>query len=506
MEQVNASAAAPAQPAHARAHAVKAPQHHTAPRPATRIIILREHAEQPRYYGDEDRPHHAQPHQPVRQQAYPRHTVAAAAGSHHPAFHPPKQRIVPAQHHGAVYTGASSAGAHHHHSLLQHPHQQKQMQHHRRSNSPSESESEEDGSDVSDAGSSSSEEEDSESDERGDNEARYRDRRHHHPQEPHHHQQQHVREHSRERAHEHEHSTNKHHHAAPHLLPPHNASSKRARLRSWLQRRAKNKSERISSVAREKADVVASGSGPAVNATAPAMMPMSIMQPMMFPMAMSAPTASTGRFREETDTGASNKEPRTFDDEPFYFELEKFCGMPWYDVAHIRPKWDRWFHSRQSMKDVTSFYTLLPHNKDANHKPPHKFQVHNSAMRGKHLAAISGIATIDTEYKPSTLGDPLVKANVEFPAVARTLFPSAAEISGDFWIYHAEPGAYQQDPYKWTIVANGEKRFCWLKARTPELGPGDMAKARSIVSSMGIAPERLELVQHQTEGDEADSD
>jgi lipocalin len=498
MEQAETIAVASPPPAKSvRSHApAKATQHKTAPRPATRIIIVREHEEHPpRYYGEEGRRYQYQP----RPREAPRIVMAPPPPPPAHSSHHHKQRMIPSRHHGAVYTGGSSAGGHHAHHARTPP----RLLHHRRSLSDADSDSAESSdSDASSREASMSEEDDD------------RVERHH----------RHDNRHAAEAPHR--------RHATPHAHPAARDDrstqqpSKRARLRSWLKRRARHHKERISSVARDETEAIAAPSNPAPTPAAPAFvpMPMPIMQPMMYPMAPASryrdedPSAQNNSSSSNSNSNinghgtgkraAASTEPRGFEDEAFYFELEKFCGMPWYDIAHIRPKWDRWVHSRKSMKDVTSFYTLLPRSsKEANHrKAPHKFQVQNSAMRGKHLASISGMATIDTEYQPSTLGDPLVKATVEFPAVARTLFPSAAEISGDFWIFHVEPGAYQQDPYKWTIVADGEKRFCWLKARTAELGPGDMAKARAIVSAMGISPDRLDLVQHQADDAGADSD
>jgi len=376
---------------------------------------------------------------------------------------------------------------------------------------------ENDSSDSSDAASSSDDDDDDEEDEDEDEESEgdeededarsdvdeSGDRRHH----PHHHR--HHAAAAAAHANRHQVGNN------GHTSSTESSTKRQSRMRrvvGWFRRRTNNnKNKKNQSANRRRGDdpepapVLPTA---ATNALLPPMQtialytPAAVASPSPYPMLIGSPSPSPS---------PSSAVATGFSDEPFVFEIEKWCGLMWYDIAHI-PSFGEGlpWPARSHTTDYTAMYSMIPHNHQAHENyahRPQKFRVHNTSMRRGRTSEISGVATIDPHYVPTRLGDPLVKADIHFPPLFAAIFASAIQVKGDFWIYHIQEGIYQQDSYRWAIVSERGKRHCWLIARTPVLGADDLARARSIISAMGIKPDRLVMTRHTEEdGDMAVSD
>lgn len=184
---------------------------------------------------------------------------------------------------------------------------------------------------------------------------------------------------------------------------------------------------------------------------------------------------------------------------PLVVDWQKFCGATWYDIAHIPP----WSEFPGPSRNITATYTLITPRIlpwDNNVKPRNnnvRFKVHNScttAVGG--ISQITGEARVNTKYMPHNLGDPLIKARVDFPMLFGLLFGSAVHIRGDYWVYHIQEAEDPKDPYRWAIVSEPHKQHCWILARTPRMSTEELMHARNIVTSIGISAERLVFTEH----------
>lgn len=196
--------------------------------------------------------------------------------------------------------------------------------------------------------------------------------------------------------------------------------------------------------------------------------------------------------------------------EPFMFEVEKWCGSPWFVVAYIPA------HKRELQDDAQATMTFtLPSTTNRNTKQrsvtrsnlsaifhhksnsaqhyKHRLGVHSTRIVKGKLHQISGECIVDMSYHRQMLMDPLLPVRITFPPIESWMFSHAIHVQGDIQIQYIHEGLYIQDLYRWAIVTDKSKRRCWLLSRQQLLSEYDLALARSIMLSLNISAQHMVL-------------
>jgi lipocalin len=187
--------------------------------------------------------------------------------------------------------------------------------------------------------------------------------------------------------------------------------------------------------------------------------------------------------------------------------IEKWCEDTWYDVAHLPTS----FEPEDAINVVANYSIIDSGNKNGKNKNKNSkdnknvFQVHNSMLKNGKLEEVTGIATVDTNYIPKYVNDPICKVSVEFPLKSKLkynfiqLINPWYHIQGQYWIYYVEPPASEQDVYPWAIVSDQSKRYGWILSRTKDLyesQPAEFFRARKIAESIGIDVNKMVITPH----------
>jgi apolipoprotein D and lipocalin family protein len=137
-------------------------------------------------------------------------------------------------------------------------------------------------------------------------------------------------------------------------------------------------------------------------------------------------------------------------------DLARYAGR-WFGIARM----PNWFE--RGCAGVTADYALLPDG---------RLEVINTcrdAATGR-VRSVSGAA------------------RVVGPGQLAVRFSSVPFVTGDYVILHVSPR------YDLAVVGEPRRRYAWVLARQPRLGPDQWETAREVLRRNGYRPEALEIV------------